>query len=225
MTTKKKLLFQCKRLLSSGTTPKDSNLNDAYIKTEIIQVTNSLLKIDYYNSKDASGKLQSVNPVCIATYSSVAVANDTTFKRNYSLLPAYAMNVRDSDGNNVGVQQVRPQTGLPVKDVAMIPIQPHEYELFKSLLVGAELLKDQFTFEVDRNKVWYSKKSDKTLLESSITAVEMKIVVYDPSTIDDDDNYPVPPEMEFEIVKSVLLLHGYQPQKAEDLINNDNQNQ
>jgi hypothetical protein len=206
-------------MLSAGTTPKDSNLNDAYIKAEIVQVTNQKLKIEHYANMKEGGR--DVLPQCIATYSSVAVVNDTTFKRNYSVLPAYPMNLP----NGVGIQQVRPQTGVPARDTAMIPIMPHEMELFKSLLVGSEILKDQWTFEPDRNKVWYSRKNNKTLLEDGISAVEIKMVVYDPSAIAEDDNYPIPPEMEIEIITGVLMLHGFTTKEILDSINNDNANQ
>ena len=216
MTTLTKLCFQVKRLLSAGTTPKDSKLSDAYIIEELRQVTSGLLKLEWYAGKN-EGR-DGVSPISIATYASIAVANDTTRKRNYCLLPAYSMNAPE------GVQQVKPQTGIPGKDVAMIPIAPHEYELFKSLLVGAEIMRDQFTFEVDRDKIWFSKKSDKTLLESNITLVEIKMLVHDPAQIDVDDPYPVPPEMEIEIIKGVLVLHGFTAKEVHDQVNNDNAN-
>lgn len=217
MVTLRKLLYQCKRLLSAGTTPKDSKLNDAYIIAEIRQVTHGLLKMEWYAGKQ-EGRV-GASPILIATYPDIPVLNDTIRKRNYSVLPAYPMNVEE------GVQQVKPQTGVPSRDVAMIPIAPHEYELFKSLLVGSEIMKDQWTFEVDRDKIWYTKKDDKTLLESKINFVEAKILVHDPSQISEDDNFPIPPEMELEVIKGVLVLHGYQPAQVHDLINNDNPNQ
>jgi len=124
----------------------------------------------------------------------------------------------------IGIQQVKPQTGIPTIDVAMIPVQPHEWELFRSLLVGAEILKDQFTFEEDRNKIWFTKKANKTLLESRITLVEVKLLVHDPAQITPLDNYPIPPELEFEMVKQVCALHGMM-NVTHDQINNENANQ
>lgn len=217
-TTLKKLTFQCKRLLSAGTTPKDSKLNDAYIREEIRQVTYGLLKAEYYNAKNEG--FSDVTPICIATYESVPVLNDTGRKRNYCALPAYPMNLP----GGIGVQQVKPETSIPSKNVAMIPIMPHEMELFKSLLVGAEIMRDQWTFEVDRSKIWFSKNSDKTLLKSGISLVEVKLLVHDPAQIDENDPYPIPPEMEGEIIKGVLILHGYQPGVAHDMVNNENPN-
>lgn len=219
MTTLVKMRAQVKRLLSAGTTPKDSKLSDAYIVEELRQVSYGLLKLEWYKGKNEgdNGALS----LCIATYENQTVLNDTVRKRNYIVKPAYAMNV-PSDLGNIGIQQVKPQTGIPGKDVAMIPVQPHEWELFRNLLVGAEIMKDQFTYEDDRNKIWFTKKAEKTLLESNITKVEVKMLVHDPAQITEDEPYPVPPEMEIEMIKGVLLLHGYTPQKAADLINNDN---
>lgn len=217
-TTLNKMRAQVKRLLSAGTTPKDSKLSDAYIIEELRQVSYGLLKLEWYNSKNADDN--SVLPLCIATYENVAVVNDTTRKRNYCVKPAYSMNLP----GGIGIQQVKPMTGIPGIDVAMIPVQPHEWELFRSVLAGAEVMKDQFTYEEDRNKIWFTKKGEKTLLQCNITAVEIKMLTHDPSQIDPDDNYPVPPEMEMEMIKGVLLLHGYTPQKAADLVNNDNPN-
>lgn len=207
------------RLLSAGTTPKDSKLNRDYIIEELRQVSFGLLKLEWYNGKNQGDN--SVMPLCIATYDNVAVLNDTVRKRNYCLKPAYSMNLP----GGIGIQQVKPQTGIPGKDVAMIPVQPHEYELFRSVLVGAEVMKYLFTFEEDRDKIWFSKKAEKTVLESNITAVEVKMLVHDPAQLNPDDPYPIPPEMELEMIKGVLVLHGYSPAVIHDMINNDNANQ
>lgn len=206
------------RLLSGGTTPKDSKLSRPYIIEELRQVSFGLLKLEWYNGKNAGDN--SVLPLCIATYPSIAVSNDTVRKRNYCLKPAFFMNLP----GGIGIQQVKPQTGIPSIDVAMIPIMPLEMELFKSLLVGSEIMKDQFTFEDDRNKIWFSKKNNKTVLESNISLVEIKGLVHDPAQIDENDEYPVPPEMQMAMIRGVLELHGYTPQKAADLVNNDNSN-
>jgi len=218
MTTLVKLKAQVKRLLSAGTTPKDSKLSDAYIIEELRQVSYGLLKLEWFNSKNEGDN--SILPLCIATYNDVAVLNDTVRKKNYCVKPAYAMALP----GGIGIQQVKPYSGIPAKDVAMIPVQPHEWELFRSLLVGAEVLKDQFTFEDDRDNLWFSKKNNKTLLECGISVLEVKIAVHDPTQLDENDPYPIPPEMEMEVIKGVLILHGYTAKEIHDQINNDNQN-
>lgn len=221
-TTLRKLCFETKRLLLAGTANRDAKISDAYIIEELRQVSYGLLKLEWYNGKNAGDN--SVSPLCIATYSSVPVLNDTIRKRNYCIKPAYFMNVPSSDGN-LGLQQVKPQTGIPAKDYAMIPIQPHEMELFRNLLVGTEIMKDQWMVEEDRDKLWFSKKNGKTLLESSISLLEVKGLVHDPSQILDTDPYPVPPELELEMIKGVLLLHGVNPASViHDQTDNSNPN-
>lgn len=216
MTTLNKLKSQVKRLLSAGTPPKDSTLNDAYIIEELRQVSYGLLKLEWYKTKNEGDN--SVLPLCIATYENVTVLNDTVRKRNYCVKPAYSMNLP----GGIGIQQVKPYTGIPGKDQAMIPVQPHEWELFRSVLAGAEIMKELFTFEEDRDKIWFTKKGEKTLLDLGITKVEVKQVVHDPTQLDSDDPYPVPPEMEMEIIRGVLALHGYTAKEIADKINNDN---
>lgn len=217
-TTLNKLKSQVKRLLSAGTTPKDSTLSDAYIIEELRQVSYGLLKLEWYKTKNEGDN--SVMPLCIATYENVAVLNDTVRKRNYCVKPAYSMNLP----NGIGIQQVKPMTGIPGKDVAIIPVQPHEWELFRSVLAGAEIMKYEFTWEEDRDKLWFTKKNEKTLLEHNITTLEVKQIVHDPAQLDPEDPYPIPPELEMEMVKGVLMLHGYTSQEINKKINDDNPN-
>ena len=216
MTTIQKLVAQSKELLSKGPRPRDSKLRDAYLKEQVIQVTHQLLKLDWYKAKNEGENV--VNHLMIATYPAVSVVNDTTRNRNYSVLPAYPMNLP----KGMGVQQVKPITGNRTTDVAMIPLQPMELEMFQSLQVGEEVLKDQFCFELDRSKIFYTEANGKTLLESNISTVEVKMLVIDPAQVADTDMYPVPPEMEMDILKGVLVLNGYDPKTAADLINDGN---
>lgn len=219
MTTLRKLSAQARKLLSAGTQPKDSKLRDRYVQEEIRQIAHKMMKLEFFTTKNDGGS--DVYPLGIATYSNVTVQNDTTIKRNYIDLPAFPMNLP----GGVGVQQVRPQTGVVTNDRAMIPIMPHELELFSSLLVGAEILKDQWCFEVDRDRILFTERNNKTFLTAFPGGkVELKMVVLDPDQIDEDDNLPVPPEMEFDILKEVLVLHGYTPTQAYDMVNDSNPN-
>ena len=186
------------------------------MKEQVIQVTHQLLKLDWYKAKNEGENV--VNHLMIATYPAVSVVNDTTRNRNYSVLPAYPMNLP----KGMGVQQVKPITGNRTTDVAFVPLQSFEMELFQSLQVGEEVMRDQFTYELDRSKIWYTEANGKTLLESNISTVEVKMLVIDPAQVADTDMYPVPPEMEMEILKGVLVLNGYDPKAAADLINDGN---
>lgn len=213
MTTRRKLAAQIRRLLSNGPQTKDSKLSDRYIQELIGQVTHRLLKLDYFQGKNMGDDV--VNHLCVATYEDLTVLNDTQRKRNYVLLPAYPMNLP----GGTGIQEVRPYTGKVDVDVAMIPINSGEVDLFRSQLFGLEILKDQFCWEPTRDRIYFTRRNEKSLLESNITKVQIKMVVIDPEQIEEDDNYPVPPELENQIILEVLKLHGYNPQQAADLIN------
>lgn len=218
MTTKKKLAAQIIRLLSAGTRSKDSALSYKYIYEEIQQVTHKLLRLSYYEGKNEG--FHDANHLMIATYDAVAVADDTTRHRNYCTLPAYPININ----GNVGVQSVRPLTGNVSVDVEMIPIMPGELALFRSLATGAEVLKDQFCWELDRDKIWFTERNNSTLLEEDIDNLEVKMLVVDPAQVGENDNYPVPPNMEFDIIREVLALHGYNGVQVADMVNNNNPN-
>ncbi len=215
MTTLKKLTYQVMRMLSNGPRPKDSKLSERYLNEQIIQVTNSLLKLSWFNDKNQGAN--DINHMMIATYDDCTVLNDTVRRRNYIELPAYPVNLP----NQLGIQQVRPLTGKPVMDVAMPLIMPNELEIFRGLLYGSEVMKDQFTAEPDRKKIWFSEKGNKTLLQCGVTNVEVKMVIVDPSQLEEDEPFPVSANMEIDILKEVLVMNGYTPNKAADLINND----
>lgn len=218
MTTKRKLAAQIIRLLSAGTKSKDSTLSERYIFEEIQQVTHRLLRLSWFENRNLGNF--DANHLMIATYDTVAVLNDDTRNRNYCALPAYPENIP----GGYGAQSVRPLTGNVSVDVDMIPIQPHELSMFRSLSVGMEILKDQFCWELDRDKIWFTERNNKTLLESDIDNLEVKMLVIDPSQVEADDNYPVPPGMEFDIIKEVLALHGYTSKEVADMVNNNNPN-
>lgn len=224
MTTLKNLSAQAMRLLSNGPVPRDSKLSDLYIQTEIRQVANKLLRLEYFNALNNGDR--DVDPYCIGTYTVDVEEHDDG--RNFATLPVMPMILRgrgreDVQGN-IGIQQIKPVSSNPDLNHAMIPIMPNEAEIFKPLLVNDEILKDQWTFEPDRYKVWFSERNERTLIEDGIEEVEMKICVLDPNQIGEGDIFPIPPEMEIDILKEILLLHGYQPAAAVDLINDDNPN-
>jgi hypothetical protein len=153
----------------------------------------------------------------IATYSNLEVQEDEDRQRCFIDMPAHPVMLL----GNVGIQEVRPQTGDPSKDVAMIPIMPHEAELFRSLTVGLEVMKDQFCWEPDRSKIWFTDANNETLLEAGVDEVEVKMIVIDPAQVDDTDVLPIPASMELDVIKGVLSLHGFTTKEQADLINNN----
>jgi len=198
MTTLRKLSSQVIRLLSAGPKTKDSKLSEAYIQQEILQITHKLLRLQYFEEKN--GGEHSLSHHCIATYTGVTVANDTSRNRNYALLPARPMNLP----GGMGLLEARPETGDIHEDVAMVIIQPFELEMFRSLNVGLEVMSDQFCVELDRDRVWFTERNDETLLDAGIDTVELKMPIIDLNQIEPDDTYPVGPDMEIDILKDTV---------------------
>jgi hypothetical protein len=217
MTSLRKLSAQISRLLSNGSRPQDSTLRDKYLFEEIRQVTHQLIKGEFFEYKNNEGET-GVNHLYIGTYPGIQVQEDTHRNRCYALLPAYPMHLP----GGIGIYQVKPDTGDIDKDVAMVPVQSGEIELFRSLNAGLEIMKDQWMFFPERDRVVFTEKNNETMLEADIEEVEIQLVVIDPAQVDIDDPYPIPPSMEIEVIKGVLLLHGYTAKEAADMVNDGN---
>lgn len=218
MATTQKLGAQIIKLLSAGTKPRDSKIREKYIYVEILQVVHKLIRGEYFEFKNADDP--ALNHLYIATYPNITVSSSEQYTRNYALLPASPLYLP----GGIGIQQVRPYTGDIDKDVAMIPIQPHELELFRSLNAGLEIMKDQWCFEPDRDRVWFTENNNKTLLETNIDKVEIKLAVIDPAQVTPTDPLPIPPSMEIDVIQGVLALHGYTAKEATDMVNDGNPN-
>lgn len=218
MATTQKLGAQIIKLLSAGSKPKDSKIRERYIYAEILQVVHKLIRSEYFEFKNTDDP--AVNHLYIATYSDITVTNDTQHKRDYALLPVAPLYLP----GGVGIQQVSPYTGDIDKDVAMVIIQPNELEMFRSLNSGLEIMKDQFCAEPDRSRIWFTEKNNKTLIESGISKVEIKMVVIDPTQVGPTDQLPIPPSMEIDVIQGVLALHGYTAREVADMVNDGNPN-
>jgi len=83
------------------------------------------------------------------------------------------------------------------------------------------VLRSQWCAELDRYKIWFSKKNEETLIEGGIDKVEIRMVVVDPATLDEDDPFPISPAQELDVIKEVLMLHGYTAKEVADLVNDN----
>jgi hypothetical protein len=218
MATTKTIGAQIIRLLSSGSKPKDSKLRERYIYAEILQVVHKLIRGEYFEFKNDGES--SVNHLYIGTYPNITVSIDSQRTKNYALLPASPMNLP----GGLGIYQIKPYTGDIDKDVAMIPCQQNDLELFRSLNTGLEIMKDQWMFFPERDRVTFSENNNETLLEAGITKVEMQLVIIDPVQITPTDPLPIPPSMEIDVIQGVLALHGYTSKEAADMVNDGNPN-
>jgi hypothetical protein len=219
-TTPRKLRTQITQLLERGPKTTDSKLSERHIQTQILQACGKVLKTQWYEDRKL-GADHNVNHLCIATYTDVAITLDEDRGRCFALLPASP----EPLPGGLGVQEVKPwKAGDPSEERAMIPLAYGDRELLAGLTAGEEILSDSFCYELDRDRVWFTEKDNETILDAGIDEVEMKLVIIDPAEYDDNDTLPLSPSQEFEVLKEVLLLNGFNPAQIADVTNDGNPN-
>lgn len=207
-TTIGRLTEQIQRIITGGDATADNQITFAEIKLLVTQVTNKLLKIERFNVLINEGDY-GVPSCSIATYDNVAV---TTYKsKARSILPVVPMSLP----RNMGVWAITTTTDL---DDLFIPIPSGTFGLLKKINVEKDLL-GQIGYEVDGLNVVYT--SDIRNAPLSITTVCMKLLVVDPSSMEDYDILPIPPEMEQDVITQVIqILSTYQTK--DDSVDNSN---
>lgn len=215
-TTLNKLSEQVIWLLEKGAKPIDSKLNKQVIARELRQIIHKVIKGEWRQAQADDDK--TVDSHYIATFKNITVQLDEDYDKCYSVLPAGYIYLY----NHTGIQQVRPMTGDRNVDRPMIPINPGDSFLYDQLNSGREVLKGQWCYEPDRDKVWFTEKNGHKLTDAGIDKVEIKMVSIDPSDVEDTDTLPLPPELEHDVLMAALALHGYNPQEAADVITDGN---
>lgn len=217
MTTIKTLALQTIRLLEGGGRVVDGDYDERVVMRHIRQAVASQIKADWVASREF-GDLN-VGAQMIGVFRGCEVQEDTEYEgRNYINLPGAYVNIY----NGKGIQRVRPQTKSPSKNRAMIPINPFDMDLYEAIESGIEVLRGQFCWEPSRDRIYFTEKNDKTLLDEGIKKVEVTMVTIDPNTVGDNDNYPIPQDMEQAVIAQVLQLYGYTGQEVDDMLNDNN---
>lgn len=184
------------RIFSRGTGSRE-NVNPLVdrreVKLLVIQATHEILAME---TKDAI-RLGDVNiPTCmIATYEGIDVVGDEGAKHTH--LPAFPIKLPQ----DMGVWSVTSSDG-----VAYIPITTAAWDLLGAMDEG--LIEDQIGFYVEGRKIKFTQDPTET--------VNIKLLVVDPAEIGENDPYPVPPEIEGQVIQRVLQLlapMGVQPEQ------------
>lgn len=219
VTTFKTLAQQTMRFLSAGTKTADSKLDQRVVIRELRQVASSIVRDEYKEMKLNEEKM--VVERFLVTYTGLDVRFDETREQYYTAIPDNYVHLWSGEG----VQQVVPMTGDESVDRAMIPLRPFDMELYRSLPAGS--FEDQWAYFIDRNRIWYKDnypqaKEKRTVADANIKKVMMTIVSLGPQGIKDTDPYPVPMEMERDLITGVLQLYGYTAEESRDLTSNLN---
>lgn len=204
-------------LLEGGDPSNDSRYDERVVARWLRQSANKLMAGGMATAWANGQKL--ADPKYIATFNDIDVKLDTNIGENYSDLPVYGY---FSLPNHAEIQRIAPKIKAGKYGDAMIPINPHEMDIYRPLDAG--YLEGQLYYEPDRFKVWYGRVKNKTLLEKEITAVQIKMISIDPLSVKDDDPLPISEELQSNIIQDALQMLAIQDQQVADYLANTNPN-
>lgn len=190
-TTKKKISEQVQRLLK-GNPVIEARVHINDIKILVEQVSNQLLKADYFAISLPEGDTV-VNNCMIYTYESVPV---TTYKSTLSkcTLPSMPVNLP----RNMGVFHISKTDDI---NNPFIPIPSGMYGIIKPQdLIGD--ISGLISYEVFGNIVVFNKN----LPSLGINNVLIRLVGVDLSTLSDYDLLPLSSDMEAQVVENVFRI-------------------
>jgi hypothetical protein len=199
-TNRKKLREQVLRRLKGGDPSVASNVHELEIDQAIMQVINSLIRPQYYETLQAGGTEAEGCVLC--TYLNVAVTAFNTVSK--SVLPAIPANLP----RNQGVHRVYASTDVITG--AFIPASSGELEYAASQRLLSDLL-TPYAYKVRGKDIIYNK--DLTAQSPAISSVTMELVVSDFSKYSDYELLPINADMEFQVVETVIKMFApMQPQ-------------
>lgn len=212
------------RLLQGGNVSRDSAFTKRDIRYLIRDYTARQVKGTWYQERNEGG--MNIDSRFVVTFDGLEVKKDEATGENYIKIPIDSY-LRLPDGS--GLRSVRPDnTGTSTKRTkeyelkAFIPIPNRHRDLYFGLPDGA--LEQQFGWEVRKDKIFFTEKSEKTLLQWDIKKVTLDAATIDPKAIEDDDPLPLPNEEIPQIIESILQLAQNGTTKVADVINDGNSN-
>jgi hypothetical protein len=157
-----------------------SPLDPREVKIKIPKVVNTLIKAEHIQRGDVSGTV-------VATYDFPRQGEGPYFIEltvNPVSLP-----------KEQGVHRVFPKN-CPWD--AYIPMINGDMELIRGTF--AEFIEGRTGYFLEGRKLIFTRKPTEN--------ITVKLVVYDPNSLSDNDVIPIPPEMEFQVIQAVLQMYG-----------------
>lgn len=207
MATKNILASQVLDILTKGKYQvSESHLNKRYIMSLIDRVYPSLVRQSYYEHRQLTGEFY-VSDSFFQNFPEVKIKKETNTNRLYLDLPGALL-------------------GIP-HDLGLIITYPEDVTSeFKMQRIGAQSawgklesanLGGYYGYTVEGQKVYFGNLpkdwNNKTLHIRMVTSTE---------ALDEDDPYPIPPDMEGALIQAVIRLYAPQENMIEDL-ENDNE--
>jgi hypothetical protein len=170
------------------------------------------LKIDNFERMERGQRF--VDPHYVAKFTNIEIKADAArFDRNYVELPVQYVSMQD----NQGVQRVWPVVEDEIDYIEMIPVPDGAEEIYRNLTVNDALV-GVWTYSLQRDRLLFGKLDGDTLLDAGISLVDVDIVVISPLDVGDDDPFPLPPELHFDLIQQTVQLFAPNPERVRQVI-------
>lgn len=212
------------RILSGGDIPRDSKFHELDVQYMVRDTAAKLIKGEWFNERNEGGK--DIDARYVVTFRGLPVIKDTETDENYIEMPVESY-IRLPYG--AGVRSVRPDNGgtatkrtKQMELRAFIPIPNRFEDIYWQLPAGS--LEGIYGWMIRKDRVYFTKRYGKTLLQYDISKVTMDVVSADPKAIGVDDNLPLSSEMVQQLVSEVVTIMTQGSPKIVDQINDQNPN-
>ena len=224
MNTIKGISERILRILNGGNVQKDSQFHQLDIEYMVRDMAATLIKADWFNERNEGGV--NIDSRYVFTFSGIEVKVDEITKENYVDVPVDSY-IKLPRGQ--GIHSVRPDpSGTNAERTkyselkAFIPIPIDFEDIFYALPAGS--LEQQYGWMVRGNKIFFTKRAGKTLIEYDISKVIVRVVTTDPKAIAYNEPLPLSSESVERLFKEVLNIFTSGKPQLVDVINDDNPN-
>ena len=224
MSSIKGLSERIQRLLSGGNTPRDAKFHQLDVEYLVRDTAAKLIKGEWFAERNEGGK--DIDSRYVVSFTKIPVLKDTETGENYIKMPIESY-IRLPYG--AGIRSIRPDSsGTKTKRTksieirAFIPIPNRFEDIYFQLPAGS--LEGVYGWMVRKDKIIFTKRYGKTLLDYDISTVTMDVVSADPKAVDVEDNLPLSQEMIQQLIVEVSgILRNTTPQVV-DTIDDQNPN-
>lgn len=218
-TSKKKLAEEIQRIYARYADKEniDRSLDSREVKILIEQAMNRVLKAQTFE-RFTDGYIDI--PRCnVVKYSSQSVTADASNNRSYVDLPAIPISLP----MDMGVWQVN-ATGSPY--AAYIPIVAQDFQVMgvgysgsnQSDGINTSYLEQQVGYYIEGRRVYFTSDI------SSVSTVDVHLLVNDLSQLGDNDILPLSPEYELDVIQEVFRILGMGQISQAEIAANENSN-
>ena len=202
-TTKTQLAEQIIRILNSGDTTHDNSIDPRELLLAIEQERDRLVRLRLFES--LSQGEGGIPGDVVSTFDSITIKKDTVKNLLYSLLPGRIMSL-PKDMGILHVSYTKDQYN------AFVRMPNGSLSLYNGLV--ASMIGGRGGYWLEGDRIYYNSSVD----DCCGNTVIVKIVM-NSGDVDPDDIFPIPPDMESEVIRNVMQL--YDPMKT---VPNDEQN-